>query len=139
MRLQRSSSYDTKFIFLFILRANMEKKRNPKAGHAEMTLENMPAKSLKNCGARDWDLTSIIRGRRPPSQEGCLASGSIGASGKSDVSAKSQESESRPLGFTICFMSYSSQHAWLSNFSISSAADVNTSAWGVFPRELRGL
>lgn len=98
-----------------------------------------PCAALKNCGARDWDLTSIIRGRRPPSQEGCLASGSIGASGKSDVSAKSQESESRPLGFTICFMSYSSQHAWLSNFSISSAADVNTSAWGVFPRELRGL
>lgn len=33
-------------------------------------------------------------------------------------------------GFTICFMSYSSSHAWQHNFSISGAADVNVRAWG---------
>lgn len=35
------------------------------------------------------------------------------------------------LDFTICFMSYSSKHAWQYNFSISAAADVNVSAWEV--------
>lgn len=43
-------------------------------------------------------------------------------------------------GFTICFVSYCSQHAWHDlGFCITAAAAVNTSAWASLPGEHPGL